>query len=170
MSEKKIRNALCINEWMRKGRTPRINCNVSYLYLSNNTHSFTNRIFNFIFLAMTRHRKELILSEINEPIYIITGCDLYPIPPKGIWERRGNFVLCVVSRNQEASKGLRGFFCACDFYYISKILVNYFKNEENSWMDYFLLVEKILEVTWQPHDNNVTVVIFTFPPFFTCIV
>lgn len=58
---------------MRKGRTPRINCNVSYLNLSSkNIHSFTNRTFNFIFLAMTRHRKEIILSEINELIYIIT--------------------------------------------------------------------------------------------------
>lgn len=63
----------CINEWMRKGKTPRINCSVSYLYLSSkNIYSFTNGIFNFIFLAVTCHRKEIILSETNESIYIIT--------------------------------------------------------------------------------------------------
>ena len=138
MSEKKIRNALCINEWMRKGRTPRINCNVSYLYLSNNTHSFTNRIFNFIFLAMTRHRKELILSEINEPIYIITGCDLYRIPPKGIWERRGNFVLCVVSGSREASKCLRVFFVHVIFIIYPKYLLIILKMKKiHGWIIFF---------------------------------
>lgn len=138
LSEKKIRNALCINEWMRKGRTPRINCNVSYLYLSNNTHSFTNRIFNFIFLAMTRHRKELILSEINEPIYIITGCDLYRIPPKGIWERRGNFVLCVVSGSQEASKCLRVFFVHVIFIIYPKYLLIILKMKKiHGWIIFF---------------------------------
>lgn len=50
-----------------------MNCDVNYLYLSSkNIHSFINRIFNFIFLAMTRHKKEIVLAEINEPIYIIT--------------------------------------------------------------------------------------------------
>lgn len=63
-----------------KGRIPRVNCDVNYLYLSSkNIHSFTNRIFNFIFLAMTRHKKEIVLSEINEPIYVITEYALHHI-------------------------------------------------------------------------------------------
>lgn len=87
---------------------------------------------------MTRHRKELILSEINEPIYIITGCDLYRIPPKGIWERRGNFVLCVVSRNQEASKGLRGFFVHVIFIIYPKYLLIILKMKKiHGWIIFF---------------------------------